>query len=74
MSDRDRRATEIANEIQAMIESRMSPGDKLMTHREMVQYFNASSQTIWFAMDKVKARGLVDTKRGVGVYVKKRSC
>jgi DNA-binding GntR family transcriptional regulator len=73
MSDRDKRATEIANALEQKIRLELQPGDKLPTHRQMVVLFNASSQTIWYAMEKVKARGLVDTKRGVGVYVKKRS-
>lgn len=72
MSDRDKRATEIANALEQRIKLELQPGDKLPTHRQMVVEFNASSQTIWYAMEKVKARGLVDTKRGVGVYVKKR--
>lgn len=70
MSDRDRRAKVIADAIQEMIRVEMKPGDKLLTHRQMVTHFNASSQTIWFAMEKVKARGLVVAKRGVGTYVK----
>lgn len=73
MSDRDKRATAIADEIQEMILTEMKPGEKMLTHRQMVAYYKASSQTIWLAMEKVKARGLVDTKRGVGVYVKKRT-
>lgn len=73
MSDRDKRATQIANELERRIKEYLKPGDKLPTHREMVLMFNASSQTIWYAMEKVKARGLVDARRGVGIYVKKRS-
>jgi DNA-binding GntR family transcriptional regulator len=64
------RAKEIADDIQSNIQD---DDWKLPTMRELTVRYNTSSRTIAQAIDKLKARDVVYTRPGKGIYIKKRS-
>lgn len=45
------------------------PGNKLPTENELCQIFNVSRTSVREAVKKMNAKGIVDVKRGSGVYV-----
>lgn len=49
------------------------PGNKMPTENELCQIFNVSRTAIREAVKKMSARGIVDVKRGSGVYVSEMS-
>ena len=49
------------------------PGNKIPTENELCEIFNVSRTSIREAVKKMSARGIVDVKRGSGVYVSEMS-
>lgn len=49
------------------------PGNKIPTEHELCEVFNVSRTSIREAVKKMSARGIVDVKRGSGVYVSEMS-
>ena len=66
------RDEEIANSIERYIEKTPSM-DKLPTTRELTDIYKTSSRTVAQAIDRLKARGVIFSRPGKGLYVKKRS-
>jgi DNA-binding GntR family transcriptional regulator len=64
------RAKEIADDIEERIEEQFSGFRiKLPTTRELSTMYKTSSRTISTALDKLKARGVIHTRPGKGIYV-----
>jgi len=65
------RDEEIADEIEKFI-NEMPRLNKLPTTRELVAIYKVSSRTIAQAVERLKAREVIFSRPGVGLYVKKR--
>jgi GntR family transcriptional repressor for pyruvate dehydrogenase complex len=58
---------------EAIRAGRYLPGHKIPTEHELCEVFNVSRTSIREAVKKMSARGIVDVKRGSGVYVSEMS-
>lgn len=67
------RDLEIANDIQDNIIPKLGAEDKLPSTRELVELYKTSSRTLNQAIDRLKARGVITSRLGKGLYVKKGS-
>jgi GntR family transcriptional repressor for pyruvate dehydrogenase complex len=60
----------VANQIQSLIGARqLKPGDSLPPERELAEVFNVSRTVVREAVKVLKAKGLVEVRRGSGVIV-----
>ena len=50
----------------AILEGKLSPGDKLPSEKEMVALFQVSKQTLREAMRALEQMGMIDVRKGVG--------
>ena len=65
---------QVENELtQAIRNGNYLPGGKLPTENELSQMFNVSRTSIREAVKKMSAKGLVEVRRGSGVYVQEIS-
>jgi GntR family transcriptional regulator len=51
----------------------ISPGTKLPSEKELMERWGVSSRTIRVALDQLRAEGLVVSKQGSGVFVRKQA-
>ncbi|MFX0556191.1 FadR/GntR family transcriptional regulator [Maribacter sp. CXY002] len=58
---------------QAIRTGKYLPGNKIPTENELCQIFNVSRTSVREAVKKMSAKGIVDVKRGSGVYVQEIS-
>jgi DNA-binding FadR family transcriptional regulator len=64
---------EIAKKLVKIIQSKsLSTGDRLPSERELCDQFSVSRPVIREALTRLKSEGLVNIKRGVGVFVSER--
>ncbi len=64
---------QIADDLRRQIESGdLEPGAQLPTEPELTKQYNASRNTIRDAIDRLRARWLVDTRAGRGTFVTRR--
>jgi GntR family transcriptional regulator len=62
----------IASELREQITGgSYEPGARLPTERELMQRYGVSSRTIRVALDQLRAEGLVISKQGTGVFVRR---
>jgi len=62
---------EVVKQIEeAIIEGEYSSGDKIPSEKEMCEIFNVSRTVIREAIQKLSARGLIEIRKGNGIYVK----
>jgi GntR family transcriptional regulator len=65
---------QVADALREQITSQeFSPGTKLPTERELMDRWGVSSRTIRVALDQLRAEGLVVSKQGSGVFVRKQT-
>jgi GntR family transcriptional regulator len=65
---------QVADALREQITSQeFSPGTKLPSERELMDRWKVSSRTIRVALDQLRAEGLVVSKQGSGVYVRKQT-
>jgi GntR family transcriptional regulator len=65
---------QVADALREQITSQeFSPGTKLPSERELMDRWKVSSRTIRVALDQLRAEGLVISKQGSGVYVRKQA-
>ena len=53
-----------------IVSGRIEPGKKLPSERELVEEYGTASQTVKQAIGLLKAEGLVEGRKGSGVYVR----
>lgn len=53
-----------------IVSGRIEPGKKLPSERELVEQYGTASQTVKQAIGLLKAEGLVEGRKGSGVYVR----
>ena len=71
VAPRGRLADHVADQIEKQIvEGRMGPGTKLPSEAELGQEFNVSRTVIREAVNSLVAKGLVETRQGVGSTVR----
>ena len=64
---------EIAGMIKQLIRERgLTTGDRLPSERDLCEQFSVSRPVIREALSRLKSSGLVDIRRGVGVFVSVR--
>lgn len=64
---------QVTDDLRARIESGELPsGAKLPVTHKLVEHYNVSGETLRHAIGRLKAAGLVETKRGVGTFVRRR--
>lgn len=62
---------EIVKQIeQAILKNEYEPGDKIPSENEMCEIFDVSRTAVREAIQKLSARGLIEVKKGSGIYVK----
>ncbi|MFW6035088.1 MAG: GntR family transcriptional regulator [Halothermotrichaceae bacterium] len=62
---------QIIDQIKKMlVRGEMSPGDKLLSQREMARNIEVNPNTIQRAYREMEMLGLVETKRGRGTFIK----
>ena len=67
-------AQQVADDLRARIESgELEPGEKLPVTHELVARYGVSNETLRHAINRLKNAGLLDTKRGVGTFVRKQA-
>jgi len=61
---------EIVKQIEeAIIQNKYNPGDKIPSEKEMCEIFDVSRTVIREAIQKLSARGLIEVRKGSGIYV-----
>lgn len=64
---------QVAADLRARIESgELAPGAKLPVTHELVKLYGVSGETLRHAIGRLKSAGLVETKRGVGTFVRRQ--
>jgi GntR family transcriptional regulator len=64
---------QVTDDLRARIETgEWQPGSKLPVTHELVEAYGVSAETLRHAIGRLKAAGLLETKRGVGTFVRKR--
>jgi Transcriptional regulators len=61
-------------EIVADIEARIAKGEfqvAFPSYRELARMYNASLRTVTHVFEALKARGIIETRQGVGAWLKK---
>jgi len=67
-------AQQVADDLRARIESgELEPGEKLPVTHKLVERYGVSSETLRHAINRLKNAGLLETKRGVGTFVRKQT-
>ncbi|MDH3628359.1 MAG: GntR family transcriptional regulator [Acidobacteriota bacterium] len=56
----------------AIAGSRLSPGDKLPSHRELATQLVIAPLTVKKAYDELEQEGFIETQRGRGTFVRRR--
>ncbi|MBV9086056.1 MAG: FadR family transcriptional regulator, partial [Acidobacteriaceae bacterium] len=64
---------EVAKQIERLILSKMSPGEKLPPERELSEMFGVSRSSIRDAIRSLELMGLVEPRQGVGTVVREIS-
>lgn len=65
---------QVADDLRARIESgELPPGHKLPVTHELVAKYGVSNETLRHAVGRLKNAGLLETKRGVGTFVRKQT-
>lgn len=70
---RNRVFTRVAEELRALIFTRLKPGDMLPPERELVRRFGVSRSSIRDAIRSLEAIGLLEPRQGVGTVVREPS-
>lgn len=64
---------QVAADLRARIESgELEPGAKLPVTHQLMKRYGVSGETLRHAIGRLKAAGLVETKRGVGTFVRRQ--
>ena len=62
----------IVNQIErAILDNKYRPGDKIPSEMEMCDIFDVSRTVVREAIQKLSAKGLIEVKKGSGIFVKK---
>jgi len=56
--------------IDAVLQGRLSPGDKLPSHRDLAQQLVVAPLTVKKAYDTLEAQEVIETKRGLGTFIR----
>ncbi len=55
---------------EAIAGGRLSPGDKLLSHRDLAEQLVVAPLTVKKAYDELESRGFIETQRGRGTFVR----
>ena len=68
----DLRYVQVANDIEArIVKGELRPGARLISERDLADYYHCSYGTIRRAMKELRARGLISTVHGAGTFIRK---